>query len=52
MVPLYYKSVEKYAEQLASAEAIVAVYPTWWYGLPAMLRIFRSSLGRRESRMM
>ena len=36
--PLYYKSVERYAEQLASAEAIVAVYPTWWYGLPAMLK--------------
>lgn len=36
--PLYVKSVEKYAKQLASAEAIVAVYPTWWYGLPAMLK--------------
>ena len=34
----YQKSVEKYAEQLAVAEAIVAVYPTWWYGLPAMLK--------------
>jgi len=34
----YKKSVEKYADQLASAEAIVAVYPTWWYGLPAMLK--------------
>ena len=32
------KSVEKYARQLAAAEAIVAVYPTWWYGLPAMLK--------------
>lgn len=36
--PRYVKSVEKYANQLASAEAIVAVYPTWWYGLPAMLK--------------
>lgn len=36
--PLYFKSVEKYANQLKSAEAIVAVYPTWWYGLPAMLK--------------
>jgi NAD(P)H dehydrogenase (quinone) len=36
--PLYYKSVEKYARQLAEAEAIVAVYPTWWYGMPAMLK--------------
>jgi NAD(P)H dehydrogenase (quinone) len=34
----YYQSVEKYAQQLASAEAIVAVYPTWWYGMPAMLK--------------
>jgi NAD(P)H dehydrogenase (quinone) len=36
--PKYVKSVEKYAAQLASAEALVAVYPTWWYGLPAMLK--------------
>jgi NAD(P)H dehydrogenase (quinone) len=36
--PQYVKTVEKYADQLASAEAIVAVYPTWWYGLPAMLK--------------
>ena len=36
--PRYIKTVEKYAAQLASAEAIVAVYPTWWYGLPAMLK--------------
>lgn len=36
--PLYYKSVEKYANQLAAAEAIVAIYPTWWYGMPAMLK--------------
>jgi putative NADPH-quinone reductase len=36
--PQYIKTVEKYAGQLAAAEAIVAVYPTWWYGLPAMLK--------------
>src|SRR5207342_1347434 len=36
--PLYYQSVKRYADQLAQAEAIVAVYPTWWYGLPAMLK--------------
>jgi NAD(P)H dehydrogenase (quinone) len=36
--PQYVKTVEKYADQLAAAEAIVAVYPTWWYGLPAMLK--------------
>jgi NAD(P)H dehydrogenase (quinone) len=35
---LYYQSVEKYARQLATAEAVVAVYPTWWYGMPAMLK--------------
>ena len=34
----YRETVEKYALQLAEAEAIVAVYPTWWYGLPAMLK--------------
>jgi NAD(P)H dehydrogenase (quinone) len=36
--PRYFKSVEKYANQLASADAIVAIYPTWWYGMPAMLK--------------
>jgi NAD(P)H dehydrogenase (quinone) len=34
----YQETVEKYASQLADNEAIVAVYPTWWYGLPAMLK--------------
>jgi NAD(P)H dehydrogenase (quinone) len=34
----YRELVDKYAAQLAEAEAIVAVYPTWWYGLPAMLK--------------
>jgi NAD(P)H dehydrogenase (quinone) len=34
----YHQTVEKYASQLAETEAIVAVYPTWWYGLPAMLK--------------
>jgi NAD(P)H dehydrogenase (quinone) len=33
----YFNSVEPYASQLASAEAIVLVYPSWWYGMPAML---------------
>ncbi len=36
--PRYIEAVKKYADQLAAAEAIVAVYPTWWYGLPAMLK--------------
>lgn len=26
------------AEQLKWAEAVVFIYPTWWYGLPAMLK--------------
>ena len=34
----YHESVKRYADQLATTEAIVAVYPTWWYGLPAMLK--------------
>jgi putative NADPH-quinone reductase len=34
----YRETVKNYAPQLAEAEAIVAVYPTWWYGLPAMLK--------------
>jgi NAD(P)H dehydrogenase (quinone) len=32
------RPVRKYDEQLATAEAIVLVYPTWWYGMPAMLK--------------
>jgi putative NADPH-quinone reductase len=34
----YREAVREYALQLAEAEAFVAVYPTWWYGLPAMLK--------------
>jgi putative NADPH-quinone reductase len=30
--------VEKYVDQLLWAEALVFVYPTWTYGLPAMLK--------------
>src|ERR1019366_9995618 len=37
-VGVYQQTVEKYASQLSKTEAIVAVYPTWWYGLPAMLK--------------
>ena len=32
------RPVRKYDEQLAKAEAIVLVYPAWWYGMPAMLK--------------
>jgi putative NADPH-quinone reductase len=30
--------LEVYIDHLRWAEAIVFVYPTWWYGLPAMLK--------------
>jgi putative NADPH-quinone reductase len=32
------RPVRKYDDQLADAEAIVLVYPAWWYGMPAMLK--------------
>jgi NAD(P)H dehydrogenase (quinone) len=32
------RPVRKYDEQLAAADAIVLVYPAWWYGMPAMLK--------------
>jgi NAD(P)H dehydrogenase (quinone) len=31
-------TVLPYAERLLRAEGVVFVYPTWWYGMPAMLR--------------
>jgi len=30
--------VQRYDDQLAVAEALVLVYPSWWYGMPAMLK--------------
>ena len=30
--------VKRYDDQLATAEAIVLVYPAWWDGMPAMLK--------------
>ncbi len=30
--------VQRYDDQLATAEALVLVYPSWWYGMPAMLK--------------
>jgi NAD(P)H dehydrogenase (quinone) len=36
--PEYVAQVERYASQLAEAEGLVLVYPTWWYGMPAMLK--------------
>jgi putative NADPH-quinone reductase len=31
-------ALKQHYDHLAWAEAIVFVYPTWWYGLPAMLK--------------
>lgn len=40
--------LQPYIESLHWAEAILFVYPTWWYGLPAMLRgLARPRLGDR-----
>ncbi|QPC88128.1 flavodoxin family protein [Mesorhizobium sp. NBSH29] len=33
-------ALKPYAEILGRAEALVFIYPTWWYGLPAMLKGF------------
>jgi putative NADPH-quinone reductase len=30
--------VKRYDDQLVGAEALVLVYPAWWYGMPAMLK--------------
>ena len=30
--------VQHYDDQLAAAEALVLVYPSWWYSMPAMLK--------------
>lgn len=32
------RGLEAHVQALAWAEALVFVYPTWWYGLPAMLK--------------
>jgi len=32
------RAVKKYDDQLVGAEALVLVYPAWWYGMPAMLK--------------
>ena len=32
------ESVRRYAEQLQVMDALVLIYPSWWYGLPAMLK--------------
>lgn len=30
--------IRDHAERLARADAVIFVYPTWWFGLPAMLK--------------
>lgn len=37
---LDYAPTSRYAEALRWADALVFVYPTWWYNLPAMLKGF------------
>ncbi|WP_426957901.1 NAD(P)H-dependent oxidoreductase [Muricoccus radiodurans] len=37
-VPGNLLGLEDHAASLRAAEALVLVYPTWWYGLPAMLK--------------
>lgn len=30
--------IERHVAELRSAQALLLIYPTWWYGLPAMLK--------------
>lgn len=32
------KGIERHVELLRQTEALVLVYPTWWYGMPAILK--------------
>ena len=32
------RRVQRYDDQLVGTEALVLVYPAWWYGMPAMLK--------------
>jgi NAD(P)H dehydrogenase (quinone) len=36
--PILDPLVRKYADLVLSAEALVFVYPTWWWGMPALLK--------------
>ncbi len=33
-----YQAIEKQVENLQTAEAIVLVFPTWWFGFPAIMK--------------
>lgn len=37
-IPGNLEGIEAHVESLRRAEALILVYPTWWYGLPAMLK--------------
>ncbi len=37
-VPANLAGIEDHVASLRAAEALVLVYPTWWYGMPAMLK--------------
>jgi NAD(P)H dehydrogenase (quinone) len=36
--PIQCDQVRKYAELIRSANALVFVYPTWWFGMPAVMK--------------
>lgn len=36
--PIHSEQVQRYAQLVTTAEALVFVYPTWWFGLPAILK--------------
>ncbi len=38
--PILDPLVQKYADFIKSTEALVFVYPTWWWGMPAILKGF------------
>jgi NAD(P)H dehydrogenase (quinone) len=38
--PILHEQVGRYAELVTGAHTLVVVYPTWWFGLPAILKGF------------
>ncbi len=38
--PILDPTVQRYAELLGRADTVVFVYPTWWFGMPAILKGF------------
>jgi NAD(P)H dehydrogenase (quinone) len=37
-IPANLEGIEDHVRSLQRAEALILVYPTWWYGMPAMLK--------------